>query len=171
MPNRLCGEVGGFRTKSGELCKFILPEGENACRHHSEDRTRDERIKKNSKESISNAKIPNIKTNDFRTLDDCIATKAGIVKELGRKQPVDFRRLELILKCATSASGDHATKAVEKQNELLLALGGHGAGVAMLQRLREAPIRVLPGRRKALDVETIVNAEVEEPEDQQEHTA
>ena len=93
-----------------------------------------------------------------------MAVKAQIVAILGKDKAVDFRRLELMLKCATSASGDHATKAQEKQNELLLALDGHGAGVAALQRLKEAPLRVLPAKHKVLDLSKVLEAKDVSPD-------
>jgi hypothetical protein len=41
----------------------------------------------------------------------------------------------------------HGVKAAEEQNKILLLLDGHGAGLAAMQRLKESPLRVLPGRR------------------------
>lgn len=154
MPNRFCGEVSGSRTKAGELCKFILPEGEDFCQHHSADKTRQQEVLAKSQKAIKEAKIPNVETNDFRSVDDCLRTRAKVVEILCKDKIVDFRRLDMILKAATGASGDHATKAQEEQNKLLLMLDGHGAGMAVLQRLRDAPVRVLPGRRKVLDLKT-----------------
>lgn len=151
MPNRLCGDYG-FLTKAGQPCRFILPDGENACQHHSADQTRRQRVLERAEKARREAKIHHIETNGFASLEDCLRVKARIVEIAGKDEALDFRRLELMLKCATSASGDHATKAQEKQNELLLALDGHGAGIAILNRLKEAPVRVLPGRRKVLDL-------------------
>lgn len=167
MPNRLCGEISGCRTKSGELCKFILPEGEDFCQHHNPDQSRRRKTIEKATNAQQNAKIHNIETNGFKSLDDCLAVRAEVVRICSKDKAVDFRRLDMILKATTGASADHATKATEKQNELLLALGGHGAGIAMLQRLREAPLRVLPGRRKALDVETVIEAVQEEQKEEE----
>jgi len=154
MPNRLCGEISGSRTKSGELCKFILPEGENTCQHHSEDKSRQQRTLEKSLLANTQARIPDIETGDFQSVEDCLRVRAKVVKILCKDKVVDFRRLDMILKAASGASADHATKAAEEQNRLLLMLDGHGAGVAVLQRLRDAPVRVLPGRRKVLDLKT-----------------
>ncbi len=167
MPNRLCGEYG-FLTKEGLPCRFILPDGENACQHHSEDKTRQHETLKKSREAQFESRIPKIHTNNFAEIDDCLRVRAAVVKVLTTDRKVDYKRLDMILKAATGASADHATKATEKQNELLLALGGHGAGIAMLERLRSAPLRVLPGKRRALDVEAVIEAASEEkPEEEQ----
>lgn len=152
MPNRFCGEVSGSLTKSGELCKFILPEGEDFCQHHSADKSRQQEILAKGQKAIKEAKIPNVETRDFKSVDDCLRVRAKVVEILCKDKVVDFRRLDMILKAATGASGDHATKAQEEQNRLLLMLDGHGAGLAVLQRLHDAPVRVLPGRKRVLDL-------------------
>ena len=97
-------------------------------------------------------------------MEDCLRTRAAVVAILCKDKVVDFRRLDMILKAATGASADHATKAMEKQNEILLALSGHGAGVAMLQRLKEAPLRVLPGKHKVFDLSKVLEAKGSAPD-------
>lgn len=152
MPNRFCGDVSGSLTKAGELCKFILPEGEDFCQHHSADKTRQQATIEKCNKALREAKIPNVETRGFQSPDDCLRVRAKVVEILCKDKVVDFRRLDMILKAATGASGDHATKAQEEQNRLLLMLDGHGAGLAVLQRLHDAPVRVLPGRKRMLDL-------------------
>jgi len=155
---RTCFEAGGHRTKSGEPCGYFVAPEATSCPHHAADKTRQTEILVKAQRQRKEAAIPNIDTGEFKTTDDCLRVRAKVVEILCKEKTVDFRRLDMILKAATGASADHATKAMEKQNEILLALNGHGAGLAMLQRLKEAPLRVLPGKRKVLDF-----AEVLEP--------
>lgn len=144
---RLCGNYG-HKTHSGAPCGYRLAGTDTACPHHSMDKTKQRVLLTKATAARQQAALPDtINTNDFATVDDCLRVRAQVVDLLRKDKVVDFRRLELILKATTGASADHATKATEKQNELLLAMSGHGAGVAMLQRLKEAPLRVLPGKR------------------------
>lgn len=144
---RICGDFG-HKKKSGEPCGFSVPEGKTCCHHHDPDPTRANEIRQRAAQAVSESRLPaELVTNDFRTVEDCLRVKAQLVEMLKKEKKPDYRRLELILKITSSATADHAAKAVEEQNRLLLALDGHGPGLAVLQRLKESPVRVLPGKR------------------------
>lgn len=153
---RTCFEAGGHRTKAGQPCGYFVAPGETSCPHHSEDKSRQAEILAKAQRQRKEAAIPNVDTNEFRSIDDCLRVRAEVVKILCREKVVDHRRLDAILKACSGASQDHSTKILERQNEILLSLSGHGAGVAMLQRLREAPLRVLPGKQKVLDLSKVI---------------
>lgn len=160
---KTCGEFGHL-TKAGKPCGYKIPAGAVACLHHSQDKAAQRSMLDKAVKQRREAAIPDIETNGFATIEDCLKVRAQIVRELTEKKVPDLRRLDLVLKAANGASADHAVKAAERTNELLLQLNGHGAGIAMLQRLREAPLRVLPGKRKALDMEKVLDlVKVKEP--------
>ncbi len=143
---KLCGH----RAKNGAACQFRIPDGATSCHHHDTDPTRAREINFNAVQAQRQAKLPtDLDTNNFETVGDCLKVRAKVVEILKTDKKPDYRRLELILKATSGASSDHATKAMEEQNKLLLALDGHGPGLAALQRLKESPIRVLPGKRSA----------------------
>jgi hypothetical protein len=153
---KACGEFGHL-TKAGKPCGYKIRAGATACLHHSQDKAAQRSMLDKAVKQRREATIPDIETNGFATIEDCLKVRTQIVRELTEKKVPDLRRLDLVLKAANGASADHAVKAAERTNELLLQLNGHGAGIAMLQRLREAPLRVLPGKRKALDVEKVLD--------------
>ena len=155
---RTCFEAGGHRTKTGKECGYFVAPDQTSCPHHAADTSRQAEILQKAQRQRKEAAIPNVDTNNFETVGDCLRVRAKVVEILCKEKTVDFRRLDMILKAATGSSADHATKAMEKQNEILLALNGHGAGLAMLQRLKEAPLRVLPGKRKILDFAEVLEA-------------
>lgn len=161
---RTCFEAGGHLKKDGQPCRYFVAPEATSCPHHAEDKTRQSEILAKAQRQRKEAAIPNVDTNGFKTVDDCLRVRGEVVNIVCRDKVVDFRRLDMILKACTGASADHATKAVERQNEILLSLSGHGAGVAMLQRLREAPLRVLPGKRKVLDLAEVLEVKGSSPD-------
>ncbi len=146
---KLCGAFG-HKSKDGQPCKFRIPHGATSCHHHDPDPSRARAIIFDAVQAQRQLRIPDsIDTNEFATVDDCLKVRAQVVTILKTEKRPDFKRLDMILKATSGASADHATKALEEQNKLLLALDGHGPGLAALQRLKESPVRVLPGKRSA----------------------
>ena len=146
---KFCGDHG-HKTKDGQPCQFKIPDEAFSCHHHDPDPTRAKAILASAVSAQRDLRLPHdLKTNDFATVGDCLAVRAAVVEILKKERKPDYRRLDMILKSTSGASADHATKALEEQNKLLLALDGHGPGLAALQRLKESPIRVLPGKRSA----------------------
>ena len=146
---KLCGE-NGHKSRDGQPCKFRIPHGATSCHHHDPDPSRARAINFNAVQAQRQARLPSgLDTNDFETVGDCLRVRAQVVELLKKERKPDYRRLDMILKATSGASADHATKALEDQNKLLLALDGHGPGLAALQRLKESPVRVLPGKRSA----------------------
>ena len=146
---KLCGEHG-HKAKDGQPCQFRIPHGATSCHHHDPDPSRAKAINFHAVQAQRQAKLPtDLDTNGFETVGDCLKVRAKVVDILKTEKKPDYRRLDMILKATSGASSDHATKALEEQNKLLLALDGHGPGLAALQRLRESPVRVLPGKRSA----------------------
>jgi hypothetical protein len=144
---KLCGE-NGHKSRDGQPCRFRIPHGATSCHHHDPDPSRAKAINFNAVQAQRQLRIPDsIDTNEFATVDDCLRVRAQVVTILKTEKRPDFKRLDMILKATSGASADHATKAQERQNEILLQLDGHGAGLAALQRLKESPLRVLPGKR------------------------
>lgn len=144
-----CGDHG-HQSKDGQPCQFSLAEGVTACHHHDADPTRAKAILARAVSAMQEMQLPgDLDTNNFETVGDCLKVRAAVVEILKKEKKPDYRRLDMILKATSGASSDHATKALEEQNKLLLALDGHGPGLAALQRLKESPIRVLPGKRSA----------------------
>jgi hypothetical protein len=144
---KLCGD-NGHKAKDGRPCGFKIADSAVSCHHHAADKTRQREIVDAMRLAQQRLRIPEeIETNEFATVADCLRVRAQVVKILKTEKRPDFRRLDMILKATNGASNDHSTKAQERQNEILLQLDGHGAGLAALQRLKESPIRVLPGRR------------------------
>ena len=146
---KLCGE-NGHKSRDGRPCGFKIPDSAQACHHHDPDPTRAREISFSAVQAQRQARLPSgLDTNDFETVGDCLRVRAQVVELLKKERKPDYRRLDMILKATSGASADHATKALEEQNKLLLALDGHGPGLAALQRLKESPVRVLPGKRSA----------------------
>jgi hypothetical protein len=144
-----CGDHGHV-AKDGQPCQFSIPAGATCCHHHDTDQTRADAIRVLATIASQEMRLPDsLNTNNFDTVGDCLAVRAAVVEILKKERKPDYRRLDMILKATSGASADHATKALEEQNKLLLALDGHGPGLAALQRLKESPIRVLPGKRSA----------------------
>jgi hypothetical protein len=161
---RTCFEAGGHLTKSGQPCGYFVAPEATSCPHHAVDKAQQKEILAKAQRQRKEATIPNVDTNSFKTVDDCLRVRGEVVNIVCREKVVDFRRLDMILKAASGASADHATKAIERQNEILLSISGHGAGVAMLQRLKEAPLRVLPGKHKVLDLSKVLDAKESSPD-------
>lgn len=146
---KTCGQFG-YVGKNGKPCGYRIGDGETACFHHTEDKTKQKRVMEALHVGVRTMRqesLAKIETNDFRTIEDCLKVRAQVVDVLKRERSPDYRKLDMILKATSGASTDHATKAAKEQNEILLMLDGHGAGVAALNRLRESSVRVLPGRK------------------------
>ncbi len=147
-----CGTYGHTK-KDGSPCRYIVYPPAKACLHHAADKTKQREVLERARRASKEASLPAIDCNNFETIQDCLTVRAAVVKELTTKPRPNYRALDMILKACTGASADHGVKAAEKTNELLLALSGHGAGLQMLERLRTAKLRVLPGKRgPALEV-------------------
>ncbi len=144
---RLCGQYG-HKTKTGASCGYRLADEATACPHHSADKTKQQALIKKAMSARREAALPDtVSTNDFATIDDSLRVRAQVVEILRMAKQPDYRRLDMILKATTGASSDHATKAMKEQNDILLMLEGHGAGVAALQRMKASSLRVLPRKR------------------------
>ncbi len=154
-----CGEFGN-RTKSGSFCGYVVPPGKKYCLHHDPDPQKKHQtaVLTRARQALRESTVPDIETNGFESIDHCLKVRAAVVKELTTKPRPNMRALDMILKACNGASADHGVKVQQKTNEILLMLDGHGAGVAALQRLRESSVRVLPGRKKILDITSITDA-------------
>lgn len=156
-----CGEFGHV-GKSGKPCHYVIYAPATACFHHDPadpGKTRQTEVLSRARQAAKESNTPEIETNGFKTIEDCLRVRALVVQELCSKPRPNMRALDMILKATSGASADHAVKAQERTNELLLMLDGHGAGIAVLQRLRDAPLRVLPGKRKVLDLTEVLEAQ------------
>ena len=129
--------------------------------HHAADKTRQTEILAKAQRQRQEASIPDIEV-DLSTIDGCLKLRADLAKFLITTKRPDFRRVEALLKLTNGASGDHSVRAIEEQNKILISLSGHGAGLAMLERLRSSKMRVLPGRR-ATHLEVIPASDKPDP--------
>lgn len=73
-----------------------------------------------------------------------------VIKAASTKKKVDLKRLDVVIRALNGANAVQQTEEIREQNRILLMLDGHGASVAALQRLREAPTKALPGRKVKL---------------------
>lgn len=84
-----------------------------------------------------------------------------VIKAASTKKKVDLKRLDVVIRALNGANAVQQTEEIREQNRILLMLDGHGASVAALQRLKEAPTKALPGRKVKL---VTSKPEREEPE-------
>ncbi len=144
---KLCGE-NGHKAKDGHPCGFKIADTAFSCHHHATDKTRQREIVDAMRLAQKQLRIPDsIKANGFQTTDDCLRVYSQIVDILTTEKHPDIKRLNVAIRATNGAMNAHGVKAAEEQNKILLLLDGHGAGLAAMQRLKESPLRVLPGRR------------------------
>ncbi len=144
---KFCGD-NGHKKRDGHPCQFKISDDAVACHHHAADQTRAREILSSAILARKQLRIPDsITTNRFHTTDDCLRVFSQIVDILTTEKHPDLKQLETAIRATNGAMNAHGVKAAEEQNKILLLLDGHGAGLAAMQRLKESPLRVLPGRR------------------------
>lgn len=138
----------GGTTKAGKPCRYILGEGEKWCPHHDADPTRRERLVKRAMLGAEARVMPDeIKIVDLSTSKDLQYGFQQVIKAASSKAKVDLKRLDVVIRALNGANAVQQTEEIREQNRILLMLDGHGASVAALQRLRDAPTKALPGRK------------------------
>lgn len=70
-----------------------------------------------------------------------------VIKAASTKKKVDLKRLDVVIRALNGANAVQQTEEIREQNRILMMLDGHGASLAAIQRLKDAPTRQLPGRK------------------------
>lgn len=142
-----CGFYGHL-TKAGKWCRFRILAGLESCQHHDTNGTRRERIQKKADAAILLRELPDkIRITDLSTSADIQLGFQQVIKAASSQKSVDVRRLDVVIKALNGANAVQQTEEIREQNRILLMLDGHGASLAALQRLKDAPVRPLPKRR------------------------
>lgn len=140
----LCGAA----TKGGKSCGYKVADEEKWCPHHDPDPTRRERILKRAQLGQEAREMPDeIKIVDLSTSKDLQYGFQQVIKAASSKAKVDLKRLDVVIRALNGANAVQQTEEIREQNRILMLLDGHGASVAALQRLKEAPTKALPGRK------------------------
>lgn len=143
---KLCGDHG-HKSKNGGPCNFKIADGASACHHHAADQTRAKEILSSAILARKQLRLPeSIETGELKTLHDLKRGFAQVIRNAATEKHVDLRRLDVIIKCLNGANAVLQTEATKELSELLLKIDGHGASLLVLQRLKEAPLRHLPGK-------------------------
>lgn len=158
---RLCGAS----TKAGTSCGYKLADDEQYCPHHDPDKTRQERLVKKAMLGSMAKDIPDeIEITALSTSKDLQFGFQQVIKAASTKKKVDLKRLDVVIRALNGANAVQQTEEIREQNRILLMLDGHGASVAALQRLKDAPTKALPGRKVKL---VTTKPDVVEPEQQE----
>ena len=144
-----CGDYG-HKTKGGEPCGFWLGTGQTSCPHHDpSDKSRQAEIHRKADAAKITRTIPDqIEITDLSTSKDIQFGFQQVIKAASTQKSIDLKRLEVVIKALNGANSVQQTEEIREQNRILMMLDGHGASIAALQRLREAPVKALPGRKK-----------------------
>lgn len=141
---RLCGEP----TKSGASCGYKLADDEQYCPHHDPDKSRQERIVRKAAVGREAKDIPDeIEITELATSKDIQFGFQQVIKAASTKKKVDLKRLDVVIRALNGANAVQQTEEIREQNRILMMLDGHGASLAAIQRLKDAPTRQLPGRK------------------------
>lgn len=142
-----CGYYG-HRTKQGKPCGFKIRPGETCCQHHDVSPARKDAIHARSKAAVLMRTIPDqIEITDLATSQDIQFGFQQVIKAASTQKSIDLRRLDVVIKALNGANAVQQTEEIREQNRILLLLDGHGASIAALQRLKDAPVTALPKRK------------------------
>jgi len=134
-------------TKEGTPCRYFIAEGETLCPHHDPDKTRQERlIARATLGKEARAMPEKLEITDLSTSKDLQYGFQQVIKAASSQRQVDLKRLDVVIRALNGANAVQQTEEIREQNRILMMLDGHGASVAALQRLRDAPTKALPGR-------------------------
>lgn len=135
-------------TKAGTPCRYILGENEELCPHHDPDQSRKERLLKRAAVGKEAREIPDeIEITELSTSKDIQFGFQQVIKAASTKKKVDLKRLDVVIRALNGANAVQQTEEIREQNRILMMLDGHGASLAAIQRLKDAPTRQLPGRK------------------------
>lgn len=135
-------------TKAGTPCRYILGENEELCPHHDPDQSRKERLLKRAAVGQEAREIPDeIEITELSTSKDIQFGFQQVIKAASTKKKVDLKRLDVVIRALNGANAVQQTEEIREQNRILMMLDGHGASLAAIQRLKDAPTRQLPGRK------------------------
>lgn len=141
---RLCGAS----TKAGTSCGYKLADDEQYCPHHDPDKTRQETLVKKAMLGSMAKDIPDeIEITELSTSKDIQFGFQQVIKAASTKKKVDLKRLDVVIRALNGANAVQQTEEIREQNRILMMLDGHGASLAAIQRLKDAPTRQLPGRK------------------------
>jgi len=154
-PRIACGAYG-YKTKTGEPCGFWLGKGQTSCPHHDPDpaKKRQGKLLEKMRAGALMQTIPDeIEITELSTSKDIQFGFQQVIKAASTQKSIDLKRLEVVIKALNGANAVQQTEEIREQNRILMMLDGHGASIAALQRLRDAPVKALPGRKKKLGAE------------------
>ncbi len=155
----LCGEKGHL-TKQGLPCGYFVRADEEACPHHSADKSR-ARAFQSRGGLISNLKeLPSwLDVNEFESTTDIRKTLAGIAREVASNAKADLKRATVLIATCNAANTVLQTEAVRELNDTMLRAEGHGPALIILEGLKQrGRKRRLPGM-EALQKVQIVTTE------------
>ena len=142
-----CG-YHGHVTKQGKPCGFKIKPGTTCCQHHDRDTSRSEAILTRSKAGRLLRTMPDqIEITDLATSQDIQFGFQQVIKAASTQKSIDLRRLDVVIKALNGANAVQQTEEIREQNRILMLLDGHGASIAALQRLKDAPVKALPKRK------------------------
>jgi len=148
MGQRVCGHYGHM-TKAGTPCGYRLAEGDTACPHHSEDKTKQQALVRKAKAAQLMQTLPDeLHIEALSTSKDLQFGFQQVIKSASCKKGVDLKRLDVVIRALNGANAVQQTEEIREQNRILMMLDGHGGALAALQRLKEAPVTLLPTRKK-----------------------
>lgn len=134
-------------TKTGTPCGYRVYDTE-FCPHHDPDKTRQEELLEKAQAGRIVKTIPDeIEIDELSTSKDIQYGFQQVIKAASTKKGVDLKRLDVVIRALNGANAVQQTEEIREQNRILLMLDGHGASLAAIQRLKDAPTRQLPGRK------------------------
>ena len=105
-----------------------------------------------------------IEITELSTSKDIQFGYQQVIKAASTQKSIDLKRLDVVIRALNGANAVQQTEEIREQNRILMMLDGHGASMAALQRLREAPVKALPGKKRApVGAVTVARATGEEP--------
>ena len=135
-------------TKQGKPCGYHLSDKEQFCPHHDPDQTRKAKLMDKAHAGIITRTMPDdIEIEHLSTSKDIQYGFQQVIKAASTKKGVDLKRLDVVIRALNGANAVQQTEEIREQNRILLMLDGHGASLAAIQRLKDAPTRQLPGRK------------------------
>lgn len=142
-----CGFYG-HKTKMGKPCRYRIKPGLQCCPHHDPDPERWEGIQRKADAGKITRTIPDqIEITDLATSQDIQFGFQQVIKAASTQKSIDLKRLDVVIRALNGANAVQQTEEIREQNRILMMLDGHGASIAALQRLKDAPVKALPGRK------------------------
>ena len=143
---KLCGSLGFKSKTTNQPCGYRIADHAESCPHHAPGGSKAREFQMKGATASRYNRIPSqIQAGNLDTTEAIRQVYVDVITTAVTQKRIDRSRLEIVIKSLNGASALLQVDAMKELSEILLLAEGHGKAVIVLNSLKTARRRPLPG--------------------------